>query len=52
MTKPWLDKYVDVDGVRTHYIEAGEGETLLLVHGGGLASSAEVNYENFYLMGQ
>ena len=44
LTKLWLDKYADVDGVRTHYIEAGEGETLLLVHGGGLASSAEVNY--------
>ena len=30
--------------MKTHYLEAGEGETLLLIHGGGLASCAEVNY--------
>lgn len=43
--KPWHDRFVTVDGIRTHYLEAGEGdETLLLVHGGGAASSAELNY--------
>ena len=44
MTKPWKDQYVEVDGIDTHYIEAGEGETILLIHGGGVSSSAEVNY--------
>ena len=28
-------KYVDVNGIRTRYLEAGTGEPLLLVHGGG-----------------
>lgn len=42
--KPWRDRFVDIDGVRAHYLEAGAGETLLLIHGGGQASSAELNY--------
>ena len=35
-------KFVDVDGVRTHYFEAGSGEAMLLVHGGhyGMDGSA------------
>lgn len=35
-------KFVDVDGVRTHYFEAGSGEAMLLVHGGhyGMEGSA------------
>lgn len=34
-------KFVDVDGIRTRYYEDGDGETLVLVHGGdyGYASS-------------
>jgi len=40
----WQDRYVDADGVKTHYIEAGEGETVLLIHGGGASSCAELNY--------
>src|SRR5262245_5256917 len=27
-------KFVDVDGIRTRYFEAGSGEAMLLVHGG------------------
>lgn len=46
LNKPWKDKYVDVDGVKVHYIEAGnkEEEMFFLVHGGGMGSCAEVNY--------
>ena len=31
-------KFVDVDGIRTRYFEAGSGETVLLVHGGNFGS--------------
>ncbi len=38
-------RYVDVEGIQTHYLEAGEGPaTLLLIHGGGVSSCAELNY--------
>src|SRR5881296_919079 len=41
---PWVDRSVDVDGVPVHYLEAGRGETLLLVHGGLVWCSAELTY--------
>lgn len=45
MSVAWHHRHLDVDGLRAHYLEAGEGdETLLLIHGGGHASSAELNY--------
>ncbi len=44
VAKAWTDKYVEVDGIKTHYLEAGQGEPLLLIHGGGVSSCAEVNY--------
>jgi len=34
------DNYVDVEGVRTRYYEAGEGEPMVLVHGSGWTGSA------------
>jgi pimeloyl-ACP methyl ester carboxylesterase len=40
----WQDRYLDVDGVRAHYLEAGHGETLVLVHGGLVWCSAELTY--------
>jgi len=33
-------KFVDVDGVRTGYLEGGSGEAMVLVHGGGFGSTA------------
>ncbi len=33
-------KFVDVDGVRTGYLEGGSGEAMVLVHGGGFGSVA------------
>lgn len=44
MAKQWEDKYVNVDGVKVHYLEAGKGELFFLIHGGGSVSCAEVNY--------
>ena len=40
----WEDKFIEVDGVRTHYIEAGKGEPLVLIHGGGAGSCGESGY--------
>lgn len=34
-----------VDGVRTHYLEAGEGEPLVLIHGGEFGACAEIAWE-------
>lgn len=44
MHDTWTDEYVDVDGIETHYIEAGEGDPVVLVHGGGMGSCGAVNY--------
>ncbi len=33
------EKFVDVEGVRTRYIEQGAGETVVLVHGGNFGST-------------
>lgn len=35
---------VTVDGVDTHYYDEGEGDALVLLHGGGLTSCAELNW--------
>src|SRR6476661_7799654 len=32
---PPIGRFLDVDGVRLHYIEQGEGEPLVLIHGNG-----------------
>lgn len=45
MSTGWRRRRVDVDGIHTNYLEAGDGDdTLVLIHGGGHASSAELNY--------
>jgi len=36
---------VSVGGVETHYLEAGEGEPLVLIHGGGAGADAKGNWE-------
>lgn len=40
----WRSQVVSVEGVETHYLEAGEGETLVLIHGGGSGADAEGNW--------
>jgi 2-hydroxymuconate-semialdehyde hydrolase len=34
-----------VDGLLTHYLEAGEGEAVVLLHGGEFGASAEIGWE-------
>jgi 2-hydroxy-6-oxo-6-(2'-carboxyphenyl)-hexa-2,4-dienoate hydrolase len=33
------EKYIDVNGIRTRYLEAGDGEPLVLFHGGNMGSA-------------
>ena len=44
MPAAWQDRDVDVDGIRTHYLEAGKGDTLVLIHGGLVWCCAELTY--------
>ena len=36
--------FVDTNGIRTHYLEAGSGPTLVLMHGGGAGADAYGNW--------
>ena len=38
-------RFVDVDGVRTHYLEAGEGPVVVLLHSGEFGGAAEISWE-------
>ena len=38
-------RFVDVDGIRTHYLEAGEGPCVVLVHSGEFGGAAEISWE-------
>ncbi len=42
----WADRYVLADGVTTHYLEAGDGPPLVLLHGGEYGASALLAWEN------
>lgn len=37
---------ISIDGVDTHYLESGQGETLVLIHGGGAGADAEGNWKD------
>ena len=39
-------RFITVGGVKTHYLEAGTGEPLLLVHGGGAGADAWGNWKD------
>ncbi len=43
-TEDYKHSWIDVDGVKAHYIEAGEGDPFVLVHGSLVWSSGEANY--------
>lgn len=45
----WAGRHVVVDGVRTHYLEAGQGPPLVLLHSGEFGGCAELSWE--YLLG-
>ena len=38
-------KYLDVNGISTHYHESGQGETVLLIHGSGPGVTAMANWK-------
>ena len=38
-------KYAMIDGIRTHYLEAGEGPHLILLHAGEFGGCAEISWE-------
>ena len=42
-------QYAATLGYRTHYIEAGQGKPLLLIHGGGAGADARGNWEGLCL---
>src|SRR5690606_33000709 len=43
--KEYSSRYVMVDGARTHYLEAGEGPTLILLHSGEFGACGEITWE-------
>jgi len=38
-------RYVSVDGIRTHYLEAGDGRPVVLLHSGEFGGCAEISWE-------
>lgn len=38
-------RYINVDGIKTHYLEAGEGPTVLFMHSGEFGGCAELSWE-------
>ena len=43
---PWASHFVDLSGIRTHYVESGEAgaPTLVLLHGGGAGADSVGNW--------
>ncbi len=39
-----ISRYIDVNGINTHYYEAGAGEALVLLHGGGAGADSFGNW--------
>jgi pimeloyl-ACP methyl ester carboxylesterase len=39
-------RYVDVGGIRTHYLDAGDGPPVVLLHSGEFGASAELTWEH------
>src|SRR5262245_56255052 len=49
--EPFASHFVEADGIRTHYFEAGGGEggrrpTMILMHGGGAGADAYGNWRD------
>jgi 2-hydroxymuconate-semialdehyde hydrolase len=40
------DRFIEVSGWRTHYLEAGEGPDVVLIHGGEFSASAELSWRH------
>ena len=46
MEKTYRSSFVNVNGIRTCYVEAGEGVPLVCIHGGGPGASGEHGFRN------
>lgn len=40
-----MSRYLVADGIRTHYLDTGDGPALVLLHGGEYGASAELTWE-------
>jgi pimeloyl-ACP methyl ester carboxylesterase len=40
-----MGKFIDIDGIQTHYEEAGGGDPVVLLHSGEYGASAELSWE-------
>lgn len=38
-------RFINVDGIRTHYLEAGDGPVVVLLHSGEFGGAAEISWE-------
>ncbi len=45
ITHQHRSRFIEVDGIRTHYLEAGDGPPLVLLHSGEFGASAELSWE-------
>lgn len=41
-----MSRYLVADGIRTHYLDVGDGPALVLLHGGEYGASAELTWES------
>lgn len=46
MAKPYLHRWVNAAGIKTHYLTSGEGDPIILLHGGGAGVSAVHNWQH------
>ena len=44
-TNASVSRFVDAAGLRTHYLEAGSGAPLVLIHGGGAGADSVGNWK-------
>lgn len=45
VTHQHRSRFIDVDGIRTHYLDAGDGPPLVLFHSGEFGGNAELSWE-------
>jgi pimeloyl-ACP methyl ester carboxylesterase len=46
MGKTYLERWIKAGGVKTHYLTSGNGEPVILLHGGGAGVSAVHNWQD------
>lgn len=48
LSKEKTDRFIEIDGIRLHYNEAGEGPALICTHGGGPGANAWDNSQSVF----